>query len=477
MRPSDTSKQQGVAWSWIAVGLLLVILHAALFWISFEFQYGRPVLERPVYTMVGLLVAAGVAYLFAVFWLERPAVPNWKWWLWVGGIGLAMRALMLPSMPMLETDFYRYLWDGALTANGHNPFQYVPEDVMQDDAPDDIVTLAAESGDVLNRVNHPRLRTIYPPVAQGAFAAAYAVLPWRIEGLRVVWFVFDAAALALLALLLKRVGAPVSLLVIYWWNPLLIKEAYNSAHMEILLFPFVLGALSLAIRGRPLGSAASLGMAVGTKLWPVLLLPLLAWNLARRQWRTLVLIGGVFGFIVLLMAVPVIRSGLDPTSGFRAYASYWRMNDSIYQVFHAATSWTMPGYPHGPARFISGALLVSWIIWLCRAPAQTPRILCERALWIIAALFLLSPTQFPWYWTWMLPLLAIRPSPGLLILTATLPLYYLRFPMRELGYTAWFDHGVVWLEFGPALVLLMWEAWRTHKETSPKIPDRERGVA
>ncbi|MFP4193208.1 MAG: hypothetical protein ACLFU6_14195, partial [Candidatus Hydrogenedentota bacterium] len=111
------------------------------------------------------------------------------------------------------------------------------------------------------------------------------------------------------------------------------------------------------------------------------------------------------------------------------------------------------------------------------APAQTPRILCERALWIIAALFLLSPTQFPWYWTWMLPLLAIRPSPGLLILTATLPLYYLRFPMRELGYTAWFDHGVVWLEFGPALVLLMWEAWRTHKETSPKIPDRERGVA
>lgn len=40
----------------------------------------------------------------------------------------------------------------------------------------------------------------------------------------------------------------------------------------------------------------------------------------------------------------------------------------------------------------------------------------------------------------------------------------------ELGYSAWFNHGVVWLQFGPTLALLAWEAWRsTRREPHPSI--------
>ncbi len=41
-------------------------------------------------------------------------------------IGLLMRALLFDSYPVLEIDFYRYLWDGAVLANGFNPYALPP---------------------------------------------------------------------------------------------------------------------------------------------------------------------------------------------------------------------------------------------------------------------------------------------------------------------------------------------------------------
>ena len=40
----------------------------------------------------------------------------------------------------------------------------------------------------------------------------------------------------------------------------------------------------------------------------------------------------------------------------------------------------------------------------------------------------------------------------------TLPLYYLRPWFTHNGMAAWFDHGVVWLEFGPVWLLLLRQA-------------------
>jgi hypothetical protein len=69
-------------------------------------------------------------------------------------------------------------------------------------------------------------------------------------------------------------------------------------------------------------------------------------------------------------------------------------------------------------------------------------------------LFMLSPTQFPWYYLWLVPLLALKPSWALLALTVTLPVYYLRYPLEALGEAVWFDYGLVWLEFVPIWLLL-----------------------
>jgi hypothetical protein len=83
----------------------------------------------------------------------------------------------------------------------------------------------------------------------------------------------------------------------------------------------------------------------------------------------------------------------------------------------------------------------------------------ESSLLILAAVLLLSPTQFPWYYVWLVPFLTIRPRLSLLLLTALLPLYYLRFYFVARGNVAIFDLGIVWLEYLPVGWLLIRE-WR-----------------
>ena len=454
--PFDASTPR---WGWGLVGLVLIAIQVGLLVLSPHFAYGGlPVLERPTGRIVALLMGAGAAYLLAVWWLKPPSQPGRAWWVWMILVGLAMRALMLPSTPILETDYYRYLWDGAVVAHGQDPYAQSPRAVLEGDAPAELIELAHASGLVLRRVNQPRLTTIYPPTAQAAFALSYFLRPWRIEGLRLTFLLCDLAVFGLLLGLLRQLGRPASWSLIYWWNPLLIKEGFNTAHMEMTLLPLIVAAAWLAVRWRPLASAIVLALAVGVKLWPVLLLPALL-RQRGRTWRQVGLGVFVFSTAATLLVAPMLLSRLDHDTGVIAYAATWQVNASLFQGVLWLARWTVPADPQMSARLIVGLVLLGWIGWLCRRPAADGRAVCERALWIVAGLFLLSPTQYPWYWLWLLPLLAVRPSPGLLVLTATLPMYYLRFPMRELHLSAWFNHGVVWLQFLPAYALLAVEAW------------------
>jgi alpha-1,6-mannosyltransferase len=449
---------------WLAIGgIYLLATHLVILLISPRFAYAElPVLQRPTGTFVTLMMLTGGVYLAMVWRLFRSPTLSRAGWLWIIVVGLGMRALMMPSTPILETDYFRYLWDGAVLAHGHNPYLHAPRDVLQGDAPAELIELGRASGLVLERINHPWLTTIYPPTAQVGFAVGYFIMPWRIEGLRLAWLLLDLVTLGLLIGLLRQLAMPLSFpgaVLIYWWNPLLIKEGYNTAHMEMTLLPFVAAALWLAVRYRLLAGCVALALAVGAKLWPVLLLPALLRQSGMRRSRVAIA-AAVFAILCAMIVSPMLLSYFGETAGVRAYATSWQVNASLYQGFHLLGGWLTPDDPHRAARLMVAGIVLVWIGWLCRRPAAEGKQVCERALWIVAALFLLSPTQLPWYWLWMLPMLVVRPSPGLLLLTATLPLYYVRFPLRELGYSNWFNHGVVWLQFGPSLLLLAWEAWR-----------------
>lgn len=452
---------RGERTSWLA-GFTLVVLFGALAVLSSGFAYGRSALDKPVFTFVMLLMVAGAVYLAALRrmrpWSGDVQRPRWS--LWMLGVGLVMRAVMFGATPILEDDYYRYLWDGAVVVQGHNPYRHSPEEVVNGVAPLTLQRLANSSQPIVERINYPSLRTIYPPMAQAAFAAAHGILPWRVDGLRLVWLAFDMGTLGLLVLLLRQLALPAAVVMVYWWNPLLVQQVYGSLHMDVLVLPLVVGALSLLVRQRARMSGLALALAAGAKLWPALLIAL-PLRQSWPRWHKMMGVGLALAVPAVLLMMPVWWVGLGEDAGFTAYGERWQMNDSIFMGVYWAARLLSETHAQMIARGLIVALLLGWMAWLCRRPAPNGRVVCERALWIVAALFLLSPTQFPWYWLWLLPLLAIRPSPGLLVLTATLPLYYLRFRFAALGHAAWFDYGIVWLEYLPAWTLLAWEARRT----------------
>jgi len=429
--------------------------------LSPKFKYELPLTDAPVLLMTSILAVAGVIYLVLAAITKRD-LHSKRLVVWIIIIGCAVRIVTIFSTPILEDDYFRYLWDGAVTAKGVNPFTYAPKSIIEHDAsiPDKLERLAIESGNVIQRINHPNIRTIYPVVTQAAFAAAYLLSPWNLSGWRVVLLIVDLVNLILLLRLLKFLNLPGFLIFIYWWNPLLVKVTFNSGHMDILIIPLVFGAILLLMKNKHLLSFGMLALGVGVKLWPVLLLPLF---LKRVYPDFKKMIAGflIFACITILVFVPVYTSGVDETSGFETYPTSWENNDAFFVLPVWIGKLLLPifkihpGYAYLAARITVFIILIGLIAWLMVRGSRDNYRFLNQCLVIIAAAFLISPTQFPWYFVWVIPFLTLNPKMSILILTALLPLYYLRFYLEPRGLITYFNYGVVWLEFVPVWILLI----------------------
>ncbi len=406
---------------------------------------------------ISLLVAASVVYFVAVGSFRKNRACSL---LLIILFGLGFRVLFLFSTPILEDDYHRYFWDGAVSAAGINPYEYSPREVAQGGGSEELKELGHLHGDTLGKINHPHVKTIYPPVAQFFFAVSYKISPMSLAAWRVILMAFDLVTLALLLTSLRKLGLSLQNSLIYWWNPLLVQQIFNSAHMDILALPFVLGAMLLFLCGsRGLWSLA-LSFAVGVKLWPALLFGMFLKPLGRKR-ETLLQIF-IFAVAVLIIFFPMVVFKIDSASGIVAYGKSWQNNSPFFTAVLSGWEFILeafdihPGHAQTHSRVGLVAIFLAWKFYVAYAIGSLG--LHRKALLIIGGAFLLIPAQFPWYYTWLLPFLCIAPSPGFLALTALLPLYYLQYyfpPDPEGG--GIFGNAVVWIEFAPVWVLLAWE--------------------
>ena len=79
----------------------------------------------PVIAAVGLMMAAGLAYMALPPAISGAAATP-RLMLVMVLVGLALRLVLLGSAPILEIDYYRYLWDGGVLAASLNPFAVAP---------------------------------------------------------------------------------------------------------------------------------------------------------------------------------------------------------------------------------------------------------------------------------------------------------------------------------------------------------------
>jgi multisubunit Na+/H+ antiporter MnhF subunit len=349
--------------------------------------------------------------------------------------GLAFRILLFPEAPFLSDDHFRYLWDGIVQLSGVNPYRYAPADQAMAGIDD---TLRAQ-------VNHPEIRTIYPPLAQLVFFAAAKVSPGSYLTLKAAWLACDIG-IALLLYRLIPVERRLPAWMLYWWSPLIVIEVYWNAHLDLLGIVFVVAILALAKQSPVKSHVIGLAIAAASliKVFAVAFLPAVARS--GRPYRAL----AGFALIVAVASVRYANVGSSTMlDGLFTYAQHWRFNPGLYRVLEwVFVSATL-------AKAVAAAIMILVVFNSVRNRWSVER----TVLWVTGTILMLSPTVHPWYLLWMVPLLALRPNRGWLFLTGSVFLAYY-------GLGSFQSSGVWpepwWLQmmiYGPFLLLLIADAW------------------
>ena len=171
---------------------------------------------------------------------------------------ISFRFIAIVGQPLFENDMHRYLWDGKVSVHGINPYFYPPNDYQ-------LTHLRDKNWEEINYKNIP---TIYPPLAQAIFHTSWVIAPNSSIALKSVFFLFDLGVLICLVFMLRLFNIPSSRIIIYAWNPLVIKEFANSGHLDVAAIFFVTLFCLLSIKGWKSLSAITLALAILVKFYP-----------------------------------------------------------------------------------------------------------------------------------------------------------------------------------------------------------------
>jgi hypothetical protein len=83
-------------------------------------------------------------------------------------VALALRLCVIARPPELSDDLFRYVWDGRVLAAGVDPLRVRAADTA---------LAALRDTAVHARINHPQLRTIYPPLAEAGLRSPISRRP------------------------------------------------------------------------------------------------------------------------------------------------------------------------------------------------------------------------------------------------------------------------------------------------------------
>ncbi len=386
------------------------------------------------------------------------------------GFAILFRLTLLPTIPSLSDDIYRYNWEGRVQRAGWSPYEFPPS------APE----LTFLRDETYPLINHNAVPTIYPPLTQISFRVGtyladgirytipHLASPLKGEefsnplalqrervgvrdGLAVavlsqkaVFLFFDALTIYVLLALLRQRGIPEKNILLYAWNPLVVIEFSGSGHNDSLGIFYLLVGLLCWERGKSIWATFGFAASFLSKYLSVLLVPFFLW---KKKWKEL----GIWALFVMAGLVPFCFCWMM-VHGATHYAARWQFNGSFYVILDKLSP--KPEW----AKWTAAAMLGI----VAAALGRSQKDILRLSYLLVSASLLLAPTVHPWYFVWIIPFLCFYPHPAFLVWNLTI----------ILSYTVWrrYSHDAVWdlhpgiqiLEYLPVYTLLIHEHFRHH---------------
>jgi alpha-1,6-mannosyltransferase len=365
---------------------LLVLLMAGLLFILAQIPRTEFALTFFIFSL--LFAGMGLAFLITG---EK---TNWKV---VFVAGILFRLAVFGFGPQWSDDVYRFLWDGELLKMGENPYLQTPGKWQEENQNSDDAYL----NHLFQNLNSPDYYSVYPPLNQAVFwigAKASMGFAWNgFMGLRLILLLGEIGVFFLLLRILRTFQKPENLLILYWFNPLVILEITGNFHFEGLVLLFLLASIDRFTANKMTFSGGFWGLAIGMKLLPLIFAPSFFFSSQTR--KDLAFWSGVSVAVILSFVwLWVDQSYVNFFQSLRLYQEKFEFNASLYYLFREVGFW-IQGYNiiETLTKILSLATLIGIVFFSWkRRPNSTLELL---DLWVLIYLIYLifQPIIHPWY--------------------------------------------------------------------------------
>ena len=381
-------------------------------------------------------ITASAVFLLICLFIKKYDIPG-KYIAGLSAIFILLRIILITVHPIGSDDYYRYDWDGKVQAAGINPYRYAPDDTA----------LSSLHSDLLPRlVNHPEMKTIYPPLSEILFFVSYLIGGEGFSGIKILILIFDLITIWGIFLTLKKLKLPEKYILIYILCPLILYQFFIDAHVDGFGLPFIIFSLYFYLDNKKLFSFILLGLSLCIKPLGLILVPI--YFFSEKEIKERIKAAVIPLLICAALYIPYVFTG-TPFKALMQFTENWTFNGIIFNILDTFIK------DNQHARLFCAALLAFSYIGIL----FTKKGILEKLYLSIFLLYIFSPVVHPWYLSWFALLLPLIPKwsgiayVSLVSLTAFTVLNY-----QLTG--VWKDYTLVLIfEYTPVLFLFLYEAF------------------
>jgi len=390
----------------------------------------------PIISYSIIYISASLIFILLCIYILKIDLPkNYVYFLLV--CGLILRISVMFIHPTGSDDYYRYVWDGKVLANGINPYQYAPADEE----------LSHLHSDILPEfVKFPEIKTVYPPLSLILFYAGYLIGGETFWGIKILLLLFELLTFRGLFLILTELKLPQKNILLYALAPLLIFQLLIDAHVDGFGLPLLIFAIYFFLKKKNILSLIFIGLSICIKPLGLILIPIVFLSEKGIKEKVKIII------IPLVVVGLIYLSFIFSTNVFEALTNFtvnWTFNGFVFEILNSFLN------DNQKARLIGGIVFV--IIY--SAIIFSKKDFLNKIYLSVFLLFIFSPIVHQWYVVWLAVLIPFIPRWSGILYTTLISLTVFTIMNYQL-YGEWKSYPLVLLfEYIPVLVVFGYEVY------------------